>query len=64
MMSVFVAICTAGCVNGNCTEPNNCTCENGWKGVDCNKGNNIYFQYKVKVFVDYCTYMGSIQNGI
>lgn len=28
-------ICSGGCVHGNCTEPNNCTCDTQWEGSDC-----------------------------
>ena len=28
-------ICDPGCVNGNCTAPNVCTCDVGWFGADC-----------------------------
>ena len=27
--------CPDGCVNGQCNEPFNCTCNAGWSGIDC-----------------------------
>ncbi|CAL4087112.1 unnamed protein product, partial [Meganyctiphanes norvegica] len=31
----YEAVCDPACVNGNCTAPNNCTCEEGWTGAIC-----------------------------
>jgi Golgi apparatus protein 1 len=35
--SKCAAVCSPGCVHGNCTAPNVCTCDVGWRGNDCNK---------------------------
>ena len=32
------AICTSPCINGNCFQPNNCTCDQGWTGPVCSEG--------------------------
>ena len=32
------AICESGCVHGECTAPENCTCDLGWTGFMCNTG--------------------------
>ena len=31
----FLAQCNSGCVNGHCVAPNTCTCNPGYRGVDC-----------------------------
>ena len=33
----ILAICTDGCVEGNCTAPGICKCENGWEGRKCDE---------------------------
>ena len=40
---VYVAICQSECVHGECTAPNKCTCDLGWKGFTCNKGTSAEF---------------------
>lgn len=34
---LHIVPCSAGCsfVTGTCSEPNTCSCFNGWEGVDC-----------------------------
>ena len=34
-------ICSGGCVNGACIEPNKCICKSGWAGSSCDKCINI-----------------------
>ena len=31
-------MCNSGCVNGNCTRPNFCTCNQGYRGSTCSEG--------------------------
>ena len=34
--TILVAVvCTPSCVNGDCTDRNNCTCDEGWFGATC-----------------------------
>ena len=33
----FTAKCTEDCIHGTCTDPDTCTCENGWTGDTCDK---------------------------
>ena len=35
---LIVAICHSGCIHGECTDPENCTCDLGWTGFTCNTG--------------------------
>ena len=39
-----LARCDDGCVNGQCTAPDTCSCNTGWKGGDCNSG-MVTFNY-------------------
>ncbi len=33
---IIIAICSTPCgINKECSLPENCTCQNGWKGNDC-----------------------------
>ena len=45
LWSHILAICNNGCVNGRCTRPNVCTCNQGYRGSTCREG------LLVKVFV-------------
>jgi hypothetical protein len=29
--------CSSGCVNGECTDRDQCTCDDDWMGVSCNE---------------------------
>ena len=35
---IILAHCLQGCQYGDCTAPNNCTCQSGWTGDSCNTG--------------------------
>ena len=35
LWSHILAICNNGCLNGNCTRPNVCTCNQGYRGSTC-----------------------------
>lgn len=35
MICLSLAHCTSGCVNGVCTGPDTCVCDEGWRGKDC-----------------------------
>lgn len=37
-MILVAAICDPACNHGNCTAPNQCACDNGWKGQTCQVG--------------------------
>ena len=41
-LAIYTAICLNGCLHGNCTAPDNCTCELGWSGDSCSIGNTFY----------------------
>jgi len=36
-------VCNPTCVNGNCIAPNQCSCEIGWGGSNCNECTNGYY---------------------
>ena len=36
--NLYIAICSSGCLHGNCTNPDSCTCDIGWTGDACNIG--------------------------
>ena len=38
MSYIFIAICSSGCLMGDCTEPDTCVCDPGWTGQTCNTG--------------------------
>lgn len=36
LVIIIIAICSTPCgINKECSLPENCTCQNGWKGNDC-----------------------------
>ena len=38
MSYISIAICSSGCLMGDCTEPDTCVCDPGWTGQTCNTG--------------------------
>ena len=34
----FIAICTSPCIQGTCTSPDTCECNDGWTGAVCDTG--------------------------
>lgn len=36
---ITIAICTPHCVQGTCVSPDQCACDSGWTGLNCNTGN-------------------------
>ena len=42
------AVCTQGCHNGGqCTEPDTCSCTEGWTGFSCSEGSNISTEVRI-----------------
>ena len=35
---ISIAICSSGCLMGDCTEPDTCVCDPGWTEQTCNTG--------------------------
>ena len=48
----YSAICSQGCVNGECNIPDQCTCNSGWTSSSCNQG-TIESVLRIKKYV--CT---------
>ena len=35
--SPLAVVCTSECINGECTDRDTCTCNDGWTGETCDK---------------------------
>ena len=46
LSDVVSAICVGGCGHGRCAAPNNCRCDSGWTGRQCNTGRRQPLLYR------------------
>ena len=53
-----LAVCQKGCHNGECINPDNCSCRAGWTGDTCSEGAVSILM----LYFPYCTHYSALDN--